>query len=124
MTAQIGDYDMDYISLDMGSDVNILNRQTWESMGKPRLVWSLIQLRLANQLKVLPVVGLTQVPVKIEYLKTYANFEVIDIVDNTNMYLALLGIDWAIDSQTIINFKKIILMFEDLDLRVVVRNIK
>ena len=39
MTAHIGDYDMDYIVLDLGSDVNILIRQTWESMGKPRLDW-------------------------------------------------------------------------------------
>ena len=37
MTAQIGEYDMDYIILDMGSDINILTRQTWESMGKPCL---------------------------------------------------------------------------------------
>ena len=36
MTAQIGDYDMDYIILDMGFDVNILTRQTWEIMGKQR----------------------------------------------------------------------------------------
>ena len=28
MNAQIGDYDMDYIILDMGSDVNTLTRQT------------------------------------------------------------------------------------------------
>ena len=34
MIAQIGDYDMDYIILDLGSDVNILTRQTWETMGK------------------------------------------------------------------------------------------
>ena len=32
MTVQIGDYDMDYIILDLGSDVNILTRQTWEGM--------------------------------------------------------------------------------------------
>ena len=34
-TAQIGDYDMDYIVLDLGSDVNILTRKTWDRMGKP-----------------------------------------------------------------------------------------
>ena len=28
MTTQIGDYDMDYIILDLGSDINILTRQT------------------------------------------------------------------------------------------------
>ena len=44
MTAQIGDYNMDYIILDLGSDVNILTWKTWESMGKPRLDWSPIQL--------------------------------------------------------------------------------
>ena len=40
MNAQIGDYDMDYIILDLGSDVNILMRQNWESMGKFLLDWS------------------------------------------------------------------------------------
>ena len=48
MTAQIGDYYMDYIILDLGFDVNILTRQTWESMGKPWLDWSHIQLKLEN----------------------------------------------------------------------------
>ena len=35
ITTQIREYDMDYIILDLGSDVNILRRQTWESMNKP-----------------------------------------------------------------------------------------
>ena len=39
MTAQIGNYDMDYIILDLGSDVNILTQQIWESMGKLHLDW-------------------------------------------------------------------------------------
>ena len=33
MTPKIGYYDMDYIILDLGSDVNILTRNTWELMG-------------------------------------------------------------------------------------------
>ena len=48
MTVQIGDYDMDYIILDLGSNVNILTCQTWEIMGNPTLEWSPIQLRLAK----------------------------------------------------------------------------
>ena len=40
MTVKIGDYDMDYIILDLGSDVNILTCQTWEIMEKPPLKWS------------------------------------------------------------------------------------
>ena len=43
----------------------------------------------------------------------YVEFEVIDIVDDTNPYPTLLGIEWEIGNQTIINFKKIILTFED-----------
>ena len=56
----------------------------------------------------------------IEGLRTYADFEVIDIVDDTNPYPVLLGIEWEIDNQTIINFKKMILSFEDSEIRVVV----
>ena len=93
MTAQIGDYDMDYIILDLGSDVNILTRQNWESMGKSRLDWSPVQLRLKNEAKVLPISRLSQVPIDIEGLCTFADFEVINIVDDMNPYRALLGID-------------------------------
>ena len=60
-----------------------------------------------------------QVPVDIEGLRTFVNFEFINIVDDTNPYPALLGIDWAIDNQTIINFKKRILSFEDNEIRMV-----
>ena len=49
LNAQIGAYDMTDVILDLGSDVNVLTKQTWEQMGKPTLAWSPIQLRLANQ---------------------------------------------------------------------------
>ena len=71
-------------------------------------------------MKVLPIGILTQVLVEVEGLRTYVNFEFIDIVDDTNPYPALLVIDWEIDNQTIINFKKRILSFEDSEIRVVV----
>ena len=88
-------------------------------MGKPCLDWSPIQLRLANQEKVLPIVRLSNVLVDVEGLCTFSNFEVINIVDDTNPYPALLGIDWDIGNQTIINFKKRILSFENEEMRVV-----
>ena len=50
----------------------------------------------------------------IEGLHTFADFEVINIVDDTNPYPALL----AMGNQTIINFKRRILSFEDDDMRV------
>ena len=55
MNSHIGDYDMDYIIMDLGSDVNILTKHTWESIGKPRLAWSPVQMRLSNQSKVFPI---------------------------------------------------------------------
>ena len=104
---------MHYIILYLGLDVNILMHYNWESMGKPHLHSSPIQLCLANQAKVLPIGRLSNAIVDIEGLHTYVDFEVNNIVDDTNPYPALLGIDCAIDNQTIINFKKKILSFED-----------
>ena len=55
----------------------------------------------------------------IEGLRSFVNFEVINVVDDTNPYPTLLGIDWAIGNKTIINFKRRILSFEDDEMRVV-----
>ena len=84
---------MDYIILDLGLYVNIFTRKTWERMNNPQLDWSPIQLRLANQLKVLPIGHLPRVLVEVEGLCTYAYFEVIEIVDDNNLFPTLLGID-------------------------------
>lgn len=40
LTAQIGEYEMDQVILDLGWDVNNLPNQTWEKMGRPALQWS------------------------------------------------------------------------------------
>ena len=40
LSTQIGDYDMDEVLLDLGSKVNVLMKQTWELMGKPKLRYS------------------------------------------------------------------------------------
>ena len=88
-------------------------------MGKSPLEWTPIQLRFVNQEKVLPIGRLSQVQVDIEGLRTFADFKVINIVDYTNPYPALLGIDSKTENQTIINFKRRILSFEDDEMRVV-----
>lgn len=44
LTTQIGEYEMAQVILDLGLDVNVLSKQTWEHMGKPALQWSPIQL--------------------------------------------------------------------------------
>jgi len=48
LIAQIGEYEMDQVILDLGSDANVLPKQTWGRMGRLMLQWSLIQLRMEN----------------------------------------------------------------------------
>ena len=62
-------------------------------MGRIALRWSLIQLRMANQQKIIPMGWLEGVTVDIEVVSALADFEVIDIVDDSNPYPMLLGID-------------------------------
>ena len=57
-----------------------------------------ISTKACEQLKVLPISILTKVPIEVEFLRTYAYFEVIDVVNDTNPYPALLGIYWEIDN--------------------------
>ena len=47
---QIKDYELDEVILDMGSEVNFLTKKTWELMGRPKLCYSPIQLKLVNPL--------------------------------------------------------------------------
>jgi hypothetical protein len=48
LNAQIGEYDIDYVVLDLGSEVNVMMKKTWALMGKLKLVYSPIRLRMAN----------------------------------------------------------------------------
>jgi hypothetical protein len=45
-------------------------------------------------------------------VRTKADFEVIEIVDGTTPCPALLGMDWALDNQAIINLKTRNMTFE------------
>ena len=118
--AQIGEYDMNDIILDLGSEVNVLTKQTWEQMGKPTLEWSPIQLRLANQQKIVPLGRFPSVPVDIDGVSTLAYFEFIEIIDDRNSYPALLGIEWALDNYAVINLKNRHMTFEGKGLRFIV----
>ena len=108
------------IILDLGSEVNILTKKTWEQMGRPTLDWSPIQLRLANQQRIVPLGRFPRVPVDIDGVRTVADFEVIEIIDDSNPYLALLGIEWVMENAAVINLKKKQMNFEGKDLRVIV----
>lgn len=81
-------------------------------MGKSTVQWSPIQLRITNQHKIIPMGILLGIIVDIKGASVLANFEVIEIVDDNNPYPALLGIDWAIDMNGVINLNKKMMSFE------------
>jgi hypothetical protein len=55
---------------------------------------------------------LEHVPVDIDKVRTLADFEVIEIVDDNFPYPTLLGIDWAFNNSTVVDLKKIRMTFE------------
>ena len=110
---------MDEVVMDLGSKVNVMTRQTWEIMAKPKLTFSPIQLRLANQQRVIPLGRLSNSPVDLDGVCSLANFEVIEIIDDSTSYPTLLGINWAFENQAIINLKKKTMSFEGNGIRVI-----
>ena len=78
----IGLYEMDEVVLNLGSEVNVMTKQTWEIMEKLKLAFSPIQLRLANQQIVIPLGCLSSVLVDLDGLCSLADFEVIEIIDD------------------------------------------
>ena len=89
-------------------------------MGRPALQWSLIQLRMENRQKIIPMGQLQGVTVDIEGTSALANFEVIEIMDDSNSYPAFLGIDWDTNMNRVINLKKQKMIFEKKSLHVIV----
>jgi hypothetical protein len=86
MIVELGSYEMEGVMLDLGYDVNIFPKKSWELMGKPKLVWSPIQLRLTNQYRIYPIGRLEKVEVNIDGVKTKEYFEVIEIMDDSDPY--------------------------------------
>jgi hypothetical protein len=80
------------VILDLGSKVNVLPKATWKCMGEPTLGYSIVQLKLANQHRVLPIGRLKGVTIDMDSVHTKVDFEVIKIVDDTTPYLVLLGL--------------------------------
>jgi hypothetical protein len=95
LNINIGDFNMGDIILDLGSEVNVIPKKTWQCMGEPTLGYSHVQLKLANQHNVLPIGRLKGVTIDLDGVSTKADFKVIEIVDDTTPYPRLLGSDWA-----------------------------
>ena len=112
LSVVIGSYEMDEVVLDLGSELNVMTKQTWEIMAKLKLAFSPIQLRIENQQRVIPLGHLSSVLVDLDRVRSLADFKVIKIIDDSTPYPALLGIDWAFENQAIINLKKKTMSFE------------
>ena len=93
LSVVIGSYEMDEVVLDLGSEVNVMTKQTWEIMAKPKLAFPPIQLRLANQQRVIPLGHLSNIAVDLDEVHNLADFKVIEIIDDSTPYPTLLGID-------------------------------
>jgi hypothetical protein len=74
---------------------------------------------MANQQAISPIGQLEHVPVDIEGVRTFADFEVIEIVDDSCPYPTLLGIYWAFKNYTVVDLKKRRMTFEGDGLRVI-----
>jgi hypothetical protein len=48
LSTLIGDYDVDYVVLNLILEVNVMTKKTWALMGKPKLIYSPIRLKMAN----------------------------------------------------------------------------
>jgi hypothetical protein len=55
LNSNIIDFNMGNIILDIGSEVNVLPKKTWQCMGEPTLGYSSVQVKLENQHRVLPI---------------------------------------------------------------------
>lgn len=75
---------------------------------------------MENQQNIILMGRLYGVTLYIEGASALDDFEVIEIVDDSNPYPALFGIDWAFDMDMIINLKKDKMTFETKELRIIV----
>jgi hypothetical protein len=112
LSSQIGDYNVDYVVLDIGSEVNVMTKQTWALMGKPRLIYSPIRIIMGNQQVVSPFGRLDNVPLDIDRVRTFEYFKVIEIIDDSCPYPMLLGIHWDFNNLTFFDLKKRRMTFE------------
>ena len=62
---------------------------------------------------------LSNIPVDIDGVRSLADFEVIEIIDDSKPFPTLLGIDWAFDNLAVIDLKKKKMTFEDSCIRVI-----
>jgi len=76
--------------------------------------------QLEKEHSIVPIGRLIVVNVSIDGMCILTEFEVIKIVYGSTPYLALIGLDWTFENQTIIDIKKKQIIFEVQQLKVIV----
>jgi hypothetical protein len=107
------------VVLDLGSELNVMTKKMWALMGNTKLIYSPIRLGMANQQAMSPFGILEPVLVGIGGVRTFADFEVIENVDDSYPYPTLLGIDWDFNNLIVFNLKKRRMTFEVDGLKVI-----
>ena len=77
-------HDNKNVMLNLGFDVNIFMKKSWESMGSPTLVYFPIQLRMENQYHILPIGRLENVEVGLGGVNIAMEYEVTKIMGETD----------------------------------------
>jgi hypothetical protein len=119
LNANIGDFNMGDIILDLGSEVNVISKKTWKCMGEPALGYSPVHMKLTNQHKFLPIGRLKGLTVDLDGVRTNVDFKVIEIVYGTPPYPTLLGLDWEFYNHAIIKLNMRKMTFKSGEYRVI-----
>ena len=92
---EIEGYHVRQVVLDFGSQVNIMTRDIWEQMGRPRLNESGIYLKLDYQALIKPIEAWRNVDTIIKGISTKIDFEIIDPMEGSSSFPSLLGQTWG-----------------------------
>ena len=103
---EIEGYHVRQVILDFGSQVNIMTRDTWEQLGRPRLNESGIYLKLADQGLIEPISVWCNVNTTIKGITTKFDFEIIDLKEGSISFPALVGRPWGQNMKASISLDK------------------
>jgi len=94
ISERIKDFDIDCIVLDEETQVNIMTKETWEVLGKPTVVSSLVRIVFFKG-KMINLCGrVTIVPIIVHGTSIGEEFEVIRFVGDNAPFPLLLGKTW------------------------------
>lgn len=86
LDTQSNGFEVKNVMLDLGSDINILPKESWEALGQPKLIYFLVKLRMASQYCIYHAERLENMEVNVASVKNVVDFEVIEIIWEKDPY--------------------------------------